>query len=215
MRNIQKGAEPNSLTEHRCKSNSEFTADYDNYSEKDDLRVALVTEQRGICCYCMQRIGPEEPKIKIEHWQCQSRYPERQLDFSNMLGACKGGHGKRVDFQHCDTSKGSQELTFNPADANSNVESMFKFPGSGKILSASDDESIQNQLDSVLNLNNSNLVKNRKSEIDALRLRLRKKNSSDADLRRDLAKWNGDDGGSLNPFCQVIVYYLRKKLKMT
>lgn len=52
MRNIRKGSEPASLTRHRCNTNS----DYDNYPEKDELRESLVKEQRGICCYCMQRI---------------------------------------------------------------------------------------------------------------------------------------------------------------
>lgn len=32
------------------------------------------------------------------------------------------------------------------------------------------------------------------------------------DLRRELSKWNGDNGENLEPFCQVVVYYLRKKI---
>jgi hypothetical protein len=35
---------------------------------------------------------------------------------------------------------------------------------------------------------------------------------SDADLRKELRKWNGDNGGDLEPFCQVVIYYLRKKI---
>jgi hypothetical protein len=63
MRNIQKGSEPKSLTEHRCNTHS----DYDNYADKEDLRVSLVKEQRGICCYCMQRIRSNSDDMKIEH----------------------------------------------------------------------------------------------------------------------------------------------------
>ena len=63
MRNIQKQSEPQSLTQHRCQSN----ADYDNYADKDDLRRSLVAEQKGICCYCMQRIRPTSQEMKIEH----------------------------------------------------------------------------------------------------------------------------------------------------
>ena len=52
MRDISKGDEPLSLTEHRCQPH----ADYDNYSDKDALRASLVSEQRGLCCYCLARI---------------------------------------------------------------------------------------------------------------------------------------------------------------
>jgi len=38
MKNISKGTEPKSLTQHRCNTNS----DYDNYPDKDDLRESLV-----------------------------------------------------------------------------------------------------------------------------------------------------------------------------
>ena len=74
MRVIAKGPEPASLTVHRQTPHS----DYDNYTAKDDLRHALVSEQRGLCCYCMGRIL--EDRLKVEHWRCQSRYPKEQLN---------------------------------------------------------------------------------------------------------------------------------------
>jgi uncharacterized protein (TIGR02646 family) len=92
MRNIHKNPEPTSLTQHRCNTNT----DYDNYAEKDDLRESLVNEQRWICCYCMQRIYPNLENMKIEHNKSQSpnKFPEKQLDYGNLLGACLGGTGK-------------------------------------------------------------------------------------------------------------------------
>lgn len=59
MRNIQKKSEPKSLTQHRANTNS----DYDNYPQKQDLRDTLVGEQKGICCYCMQRIKAEPTNL--------------------------------------------------------------------------------------------------------------------------------------------------------
>ena len=44
MRAITKGPEPASLTAHRQTPHG----DYSNYEAKDDLRYALVTEQRGL-----------------------------------------------------------------------------------------------------------------------------------------------------------------------
>ena len=91
MKAITKGPEPASLTAHRQTPH----CDYDNYAPKNELRNALATEQRGLCCYCMGRIRPEPASMKIEHWRCQTHYSNEQLDYRNLLGACLGGIGNR------------------------------------------------------------------------------------------------------------------------
>lgn len=212
MRNIQKQAEPTSLRQHRCRQH----ANYDNYAEKDELRVSLVAEQRGICCYCMQRIRPTEAEMKIEHWHAQSedKYPDEQLDYGNLLGACLGkfGKGKKKD-QHCDTRKRDSDLTFNPANPAHNVETMFRFPGSGRIEASTSNTGLQSQLEDVLNLNHPLLIKNRKAVLDSFAEKLRRDKARDVDLPKELLVWQGANGGTLEPYCQVIVYYLRKKIK--
>ena len=212
MRNIQKQPEPISLIQHRCSSHS----DYDNYAEKDDLRTSLVSEQRGICCYCMQRIYPTLEKMKIEHCQSQSpnKFPEKQLDYTNLLGACLGGSGKPRRDQHCDTRKGDDDISFNPANLKHDVERLFKFPGSGRIEAndEANDPQFQSEIDDVLNLNHSILVNNRKAVIDAFTQILRLKKVRDVDIPKYLATWEGENGADLEPFCQVVVYYLRKKI---
>ena len=210
MRNIQKQAEPASLTQHRCNQHT----DYDNYAYKDDLRKALVSEQHGICCYCMQRIRPSEADMKIEHWHAQSpnKYPEKQLNYDNLLGACRGGHGEKRKNQHCDTRKGDADLSFNPANPAHNVELMFKFPGSGRIEAVNPEVDLQEQLEDVLNLNHSTLVRNRKAVLDSFTDTLRRGKAKDSDLPKHLEKWAGTNGGSLAPFCQVVVCYLQRKL---
>jgi len=223
MRNIQKQAEPKSLTQHRCNT----SANYDNYDKKDDLRDSLVSEQRGICCYCMQRIRPNLESMKIEHWQSQSpnKFPKKQLDYGNLLGACLGEHGQSKKNQHCDTRKGDDDILFNPANPSHDVERFFKLPATGLIQS--DDPQIQKQISdeisddiddpkikhySSLNLNHPKLVNNRKAVIDAFIQVLQKEQVRDSDLTKHLADWEGKNGGQLRPFCQVIVYYLRKKV---
>jgi len=206
MRNIPKKTGQTSLTHHRCNTNT----DYENYAEKDDLRASLVSEQRGICCYCMQRIRPDSENMKIEHWQSQDIYPQRQLEYNNLLGACRGGEGQKKDKQHCDTKKGNLDLTFNPADPSHNVEGKIRFLGDGKVVS--NDCQFNKEINEVLNLNEEALVGNRKAVLKAFRKGLIQKQPSDADIRKELRKWNGDNGGELEPFCQVVVYYLRKKI---
>ncbi|MEI6428789.1 MAG: retron system putative HNH endonuclease [Pseudanabaena sp. ELA607] len=207
MRNIQKVAEPRSLTQHRCNTNS----NYENYAEKDDLRKSLVSEQRGICCYCMQRIRPNLDSMKIEHWQCQDKYPTQQLDYDNLLGACLGGKGKSKRDQHCDTSKGNDDISFNPADPLHDVESKLQFLGDGTIQSS--DLQFNQEINDVLNLNSSLLTRNRKAVLITLQQSFMRGNPSKIAIEKELRKWNGDDGGDLEPFCQVVIYYLRKKLR--
>jgi hypothetical protein len=148
--------------------------------------------------------------MKIEHWQCQENYPNRQLDYKNLLGACRGGEGGPGKDQHCDTRKGKKDLCINPADPACNVERPVKFPGSGKIKS--DDSEIDRQLNDVLNLNHPQLVANRKATLDSFCSALGKGNINNGWLNSQLAAWRGCDGGVLQPFNQVFVYYLCRKL---
>lgn len=207
MRNIQKTTEPQSLAQHRCNTDS----NYENYAKKDDLRKSLVAEQRGICCYCMQRIRPNLESMKIEHWQCQDKYPKRQLDYDNLLGVCLGGTGKSKRDQHCDTRKGNDDISFNPADPFHDVESKLQFLGDGTIQS--NDVQFNQEINDVLNLNESSLNRNRKAVLNALQQSFMRGNPSKIAIEKELRKWNGDSGEELEPFCQVVIYYLRKKLK--
>jgi uncharacterized protein (TIGR02646 family) len=203
MRTIQKGPEPATLTQHRQKPH----ADYDNYTDKTTLRQALVAEQRSVCCYCQSRIRATSEGMKIEHWQCQSNHPARQLDFSNLLGACLGGHGRPEREQHCDTSKGNNNLCFSVCDPAHPIERQVRFLGDGKI--SSDDATIDDAINVVLNLNLPRLVSNRKAVLAAFQQRLQK--GVRLDPTRELPKWDGTKAGELPEFAQVIVYWLQKK----
>ncbi len=206
MRNIEKGEEPPTLTKHRKTKH----ADYRNYSDKDLLRQLLTREQKGLCCYCMSRLRPTAEGMKIEHWQCQENYPGRSLDYGNLLGACLGGEGRPGKDQHCDTCKGKDNLTINPADPACNVERLIKFPGGGKIKS--DDPDIDRQLNEVLNLNHPRLVANRKATLDSFCFAIGKKKRNYGWFQNKLADWR--DGDELHEYNQVVVYYLCRKLKV-
>ena len=162
MRQIVKGPEPASLTAYR------HTPDccYDDYRAMDDLRYALVTEQRGLCCYCMGRIHNEPLTMKIEHWQCQSRYPREQLNYRNLLGACLGGQGQPPHLQHCDTRKGNSDLQRNPANAAHHIETRIWYEQDGSIHA--EDAVFDCQLAQVLNLNLPLLKNTRKGVLDAV-----------------------------------------------
>lgn len=213
MRAIKKGKEPASLTEHRKTPH----CDYGNYgsSEKQELREALVQEQRGICCYCMARLVAAWDSMKIEHWQCQENYPTRQLDYSNMLGACLGGEGQPQDKQHCDTRKGKNDLKFNPADAGHSIEKLLYFEIDGSIESS--DAEFNTQLSDVLGLNLPVLKNRRKAVIDGLagwlrEYRARHHRGPDVATLRRMRAQRVPQSGQLEPFVHVVVWWLDQRL---
>ena len=206
MRTIRKGPEPKSLVEYRLSGGTR----YDDFRDTQELRIALVREQRGLCCYCMGSISESGP-MKIEHWRSQSKHPERQLEYANLLGACRGNEGL-PRLEHCDTSKKNHDLSRNPANPEHAVERIIRYQGDGKIVST--DPQFDLELNSVLNLNLAFLKSQRRSEVDALKKTLLKRgNLKRAVLLRLLEEWNGNSlSRDLKPYCQVIVYFLRKRL---
>ena len=208
MRAIDKGDVPESLTQH-CLS---IHADYDNYPDKERLRQSLATEQRGLCCYCLSRIRPTADGMKIEHWHCQDDYPGEQLNYRNLLGACLGNQGQSRIFQHCDTRKGNENLSRNPANQEHHIEQFIHFEGDGSI--SSHDRMFDTELNAVLGLNVAFLRNNRKAALDAFKATLIKRgNLSRSTLEKWLREWNGEShNNELPPFCQVVVYWLRKRL---
>ena len=210
MRAITKGREPMSLTAHRQTPHS----DYDNYREKDEIRHVLVTEQRGLCCYCMGRIRPEGARMKIEHWQCQTHYEDEQLNYRNLLGACLGGHGQPARLQHCDTRKRDRDLEWSPADPEHHIETRIRYELDGSFRS--DEADFDGQLNDVLNLNLPVLKNNRKRLLDAVlewwkyeRARIRGPVPRDGFVRK---RDEHIGGGELVPYRQVAMWWLEQRL---
>ena len=208
MRDIDKGVEPQSLTEHRASQHSDF----DNYVGKGDLRVSLTREQHGLCCYCMGRIRTNSDSIKIEHWRCQAHHPTECLNYNNLLGACIGGEGLPGDQQYCDTKKGDDALRWNPAIPAHRVASRLTYDLDGTIRST--DHTFDQQLNTVLNLNLPWLRNNRKGVLDGLLAwwRVARPVSNDR-LQRELDRRVNPNGPvDLPPYCEVAVWWLRRKL---
>ena len=212
MRVISKRREPASLTAHRQTPH----CNYDNYAAKDQLRNALVTEQQGLCCYCMGRIYAKPESMKIEHWKCQSNYPSEQLSYQNLLGACRGGHGQPAHKQHCDTRKGDSDINWNPADPAHHIETRIRYDLDGSISSGEAD--FDRQLNDILNLNLPVLKKNRKHLLDVVlhwwkseKVRIGGPVPHDRFVRK--RDWFVGGTGALSPYCQVAVWWIEQRLK--
>jgi uncharacterized protein (TIGR02646 family) len=210
MRQIVKEREPRTLTEHRASPH----ADYENYADKAGLREALVREQGGLCCYCMQRIAPDGRQMKIEHWAAQETHPELQLDYKNLLGACAGGQGLPPAQQHCDTRKGSQALTIHPANPQRPCERLIVYAEDGTIEGTLPE--VHRDLTEVLNLNLPWLREGRKNVVRAVVEGMSRRYSLEwkkITLEREIQRWRERDrAGDFREYCQIAVFWLEKRL---
>ena len=212
MRGIVKSAPPTSLSQHRRK----LYSDYDNYPDKGALRDALVSEQRGLCCYCMARIRRGE--ARVEHWRCQSRYPREQLNYQKLLAACSGGEDRARRFQHCDTYKGDRDLRWNPADPTHSIEARIRYEADGAIRS--NDAGFDAELRQVLNLNLPMLKNSRQGVLNEVlewwrREKARVKGRVPRSrLERERNRLTPETG-EFQPYRQVAVWWLDQRLKRT
>jgi uncharacterized protein (TIGR02646 family) len=60
--------------------------------EKADLVKQLYIEQKGLCCYCGQRLNPDNNKIIIEHLNPKESFPNMVFDYQNLYASCEGGN---------------------------------------------------------------------------------------------------------------------------
>lgn len=208
MKSIKKQQEPQSLTFHKKQS----FARYNNYDQKNELRQSLLAEQGYICCYCMKRIT--EDKMRIEHWLPQSKHPDRELDYANLLAACQGGENGSKRQYHCDVSKGEQEIFVHPNEAiGTNCEALVQFRRNGYVYSKNED--IDRELNQILKLNLQHLVEGRVAALDGFQNALAKKYKSSLnrqkwqELYEDLSC--GKDG-QYKEYCRVVLAYIEKKL---
>ncbi|WP_051676868.1 retron system putative HNH endonuclease [Maridesulfovibrio frigidus] len=217
MLNIHKNSEPQEVLDWK-RDNSELI-DFDNYTgdfndditpqAKQALQEELCKEQGYLCCYCMNRIYPNS--MRLEHWQCQHNYPEKKFTYSNMLGACCGNEGSGSAVEHCDVKKGDGALRCHPA--RDRVEDSIKYSPDGTI--SSDDTQFNTELSGVLNLNVPFLKSNRSSIVKRLLKELPKRGTwTEQKLRRKIEEYQSHNAeGQLRPYCGVVLYFLKKRLR--
>jgi uncharacterized protein (TIGR02646 family) len=208
---IHKQPAPQSLADYKRKGNT----DYETFPHKEDIRVSLVAEQKGICAYCMGRIKTDS--IKIEHFKSQSycrdhNQPERTVDYANMLGCCKGNEGHPLTQQTCDSHKGDKELLYNPANPEDYAKLKIRYLDDGTIKS--DDAAFDEQLNSILNLNTAQLKHERRDMIDGAKSALNNKSGSRTKLQiqKLIAKMSRLTDGMYKPYFHAAVGYLEKQL---
>ena len=169
MIRIHKRQPPTSLTQYRRECLDSLNRGVihllDDFLMKGSLRRQLAEEQGYLCAYCLQRISADPLDTKIEHVIAQTLQPLKQLDYDNLLLCCKGNEGQSENHHHCDTKKKDMEIKYNPASY-PNIEDTIRYKRNGTIIS--DDQEWDQQLNDVLNLNETRLRENRKAAENAL-----------------------------------------------
>ena len=211
MRPIVKENEPRSLARHRQTAH----ADFDNYREKDELRSALVEEQRSICCYCMCRIRNDRFKTKIEHWRNRTAHSDEQLRYANLLAACLGGEGQPASIQHCDTKKGERDLHWNPADPehHDQITTRISYRSDGAIVS--DDPHVDRDLNQVLNLNLTTIKGGRKGVLSGVTHWWRMQRRQRRPVRRRRLEREIENrrmAARAEPYVQVAIWFFEQRL---
>jgi uncharacterized protein (TIGR02646 family) len=223
MRYIIKAKEPEALRLYRTTTPN---ATYDGFSAKKEIRESLLEEQKRICAYCMQRISEDRDeelnkyKTEIEHYKSQDEFPELALDYKNMLAVCNGNQGNPEHLLHCDKSKDTEKnkkhlpLSVNPLFLHS-IEKI-KYQKDGEIYS--DDETINQDLNKLLNLNQQTLKQNRKNVIDAVYEELERRHVKNTPWKISIVQklrdeWDAEVDGTYKPFCQAAIYHLDRILK--
>ncbi len=223
LKKITKTTEPKSLTAYRSTishKNLEDSNIYEDFKEKtkeqcrenraDNLRKQLLQEQGYICCYCMSRIDCDNSKI--EHFRPQTKNRDVQIDYQNLFIACSGGEGSKAKGQFCDTKKGEKDL--NSIDLLSSIEDSVNYTKSAKNISiTSNDKSIDKEINDILNLNVMVLSRNRKEVYDRVMKNLKSRGYTMASIQKALNYYKTQHHGKFEPYCEMIVYFLTKKLK--
>ena len=208
--------QPPSLIQHKNQPHHS----YENYSGKAELRDFLLKDQAYLCCYCMTRIQtPTEDKMGIEHLKPFSAYngengkPDLRLEYKNLLATCKGGEGGPKHLFHCDKAKWDAEIKLDPT--NKQLMDLIKFDANGFIYT--DIEEYDREINEVLKLNVEPLRKARLSIWRSLE-QIIKKEFGNKPVKRSFINekikvWSKcNRQGMAEQYCQVAVYYLKKKL---
>lgn len=205
MIKIDKQAEPQEWKHYRCTTNANYTDA--PAKAKNVLRQSLLEEQGFICAYCMGRINNRTSKI--EHIKSQSKHSDLQLHYDNMVACCKD---ETTEMQHCDTSKGNQEISFSLFDE-AFIKTLQYGTKDGEITSSN--TQWDKEIKEILRLNAAILKANRSEVLKAITQWLgnSKGEAVKSDVQHKLTAYiNKDVEGKKKPYCGIVIWYLKRWL---
>lgn len=215
MRYIKKGEEPECLAKWKAEwnplENEEGKSLYINYDsfqnpQKAELHNCLLREQGYICCYCGIRI--DRKNSHIEHLKPQGKYPNLDVEYTNLLASCQG-ESKKYNSAHCGHKRKNKELMVSPLEAN--CADFFRYSGLGEILPATDPDKQAAAKDTIdkLGLDIDKLTAERKQAIDGFLQAIEE--LSEEEIQQFVQGYQKlDSKGKYAPFCAVIAYIFKE-----
>ena len=216
MRKIDKGQEPESLTEFKRQyphaRYHELPAYEEGQAIRQHIREVCSVEQFYLCAYCGEAINGTNEDTMNEHVEAQRLAPNRTMDFNNLVASC-------TTLKQCDAAHGSQPLPLTPLMQECETDLRFKWSGRVEGLTAQAQETIR-----VLNLgdserSNRRLIEKRKQLVDILILESYGNNQIQLALEEDrellqmlIDDLNQPKEGRLKAFAPVLVNILRGRL---
>ena len=87
--------------------------------KKGPIRETLISEQHGLCAYCMDRVVNSEDQTTIEHLIPLSKSKAGAMDYANWLAVCMGGQNivppqGEDRIVCCDVKKGNNITVLSP-----------------------------------------------------------------------------------------------------
>ena len=210
MKYIKKKEPPQSLEEYKATDGASFYDLHENHTNiKREVKNSLMAEQGYICCYCGRRIN--RGNSVIEHFKPKDpgKFPELELEYTNLLASCKGGateREKKVRYQgkkfplSCDNKKDNRIIEVSPTDPN--CEEYFEYDEDGEIFGTNEqaDWAIE-----ILGLNNPYLKHERKQAIEPY-VNL----PDETDWEDEIARLSTPDkNGQYDPYCFAAIYYIK------
>ncbi len=169
---------------------------------RNALRASLISEQKGLCCYCESKIINSD--FHIEHFRPKDTalFPDLQLEYSNLHASCHAepiggddeccGHNKKNEF--------SDDLV-SPLDAD--CESHFEYNTMGEIIG---NDIKGKETKRILHLDSSLLNASRKRLIEYF------EDLEDDEYDEEIARHLDDSGTSLGEYFTVIDFLHNKNL---
>lgn len=165
MKYIVKADEPKSFSDwkklHPAKEYKDLVD-----PEKQDLKSALIREQKEICCYCERRISQEDSHIEHFKPKDKSQFPQLQLDYKNLHACCVRVPTKSTP-NICGNKKDNYYSNELISPLESDCASHFKYTSDGHIFQ-SDANNLRAKITiEKLGLDDPILVEKRKAVISA------------------------------------------------
>ena len=208
MRFIEKGPEPLLLRQWKWEnSRQRQNLAYSNIPAQAliELREALLMEQGYLCAYTMMRIASAD-KGHIEHVLPKSRYPNKEVEYRNMIYCVPGSKAEPCEFgaKRKDAFDATSRNFISPLHRT--CETRLSYDSSGTVSAKSATDTVAQKTVNVLNLNHADLVALRKAAIRSQPIFRRAAKPLSAAGARALAVrvMQRDGAGKIAPFCVAI-----------